>query len=261
MKYFPMMLTAFTVLRAGVILATKDEQKHVQEVRGVESRLADSHQLIQVLVSANSKVLDQFNAFSHTLAQAYVSGEGFIQMDIYRILDALSFAAEKHRFQYRKDRDQTPYIIHPMGVANNLMEIGRIRDPEIIIAALLHDTVEDTQTTFEEIERAFGARVAMFVKEVTDDKSLPKHVRKQLQIESASKKSAGAAQIKLADKLYNLTDLLKTRPLDWDDARVEAYFGWSKSVVDSLPWVNSSLKQAVDRVIKEYWQAKETVDE
>lgn len=111
-----------------------------------------------------------------------------------------------------------------LGVANILVQEGNIHDPVVIIAALLHDTVEDTDTTFEEIETQFGTEVRNIVRELTDDKSLPKVERKRLQIENASKCSHKAKLIKLADKLYNLRDLQKAIPVGWSEDRVKEYF-------------------------------------
>ena len=224
----------------------------VLPIKNIESQLDACRILVQELTHSNEKVINQLDVFAQTLKRAYLSGEGFIHKDIYNIIDAIIFSTGKHRFQTRKDPDQTPYIIHPIGVANILMTTGKIRDPDIIIGALLHDTLEDTQTTFEEIEQRFGIRAANFIREVTDDKSLPKETRKHLQVEHAPEKSAGAAQIKLADKLYNLSDLTKAPPRDWEIERIDAYFQWAQSVVNRLPWVNAPLKQAVDKVIQAY---------
>lgn len=192
----------------------------------------------------------QYETFEKKVLELYTDE------DIQRIFDSLFFSVEKHRFQTRKDQRRTPYIIHPLGVANYLLNIGKVRDPDIIIAALLHDTVEDTDTTFEEIQLFFGSQVENYVREVTDDKSLPKASRKQLQIENAPHKSEGAVLIKLADKLYNLTDLSTEPPVDWDKERIDAYFKWAQAVVDQLPLVNIPLKRAVDKIIEEYWQNK-----
>jgi (p)ppGpp synthase/HD superfamily hydrolase len=169
--------------------------------------------------------------------------------DAARILDAVAFSAEKHQSQKRKNLEQTPYIIHPIGVSYNLVTLGQVRDAKVLIGALLHDTVEDTQATFEEIQARFGTQVEEYVREVTDDKSLPKEERKRLQIDNAHHKSPGAALIKLSDKLYNLSDLSLNPPADWSQERIDQYFLWAKEVVDHLPKVNTALKQAVDQVI------------
>lgn len=110
------------------------------------------------------------------------------------------------------------------GVANILTQEGDVHDPVVIVAAILHDTVEDTDTTIEEIEREFGPEVRLVVSEVTDDKTLPKEERKRLQIEHSSHISHEAKQVKLADKIYNLRDLQKSIPIGWTSKRVEEYF-------------------------------------
>ncbi|XP_046432492.1 guanosine-3',5'-bis(diphosphate) 3'-pyrophosphohydrolase MESH1 isoform X1 [Neodiprion fabricii] len=140
------------------------------------------------------------------------------------VLKCANFAAEKHSNQRRKDAAETPYINHPLGVANILANEGSVYDPIVILAALLHDTVEDTETSFEEIEKEFGETVRKVVAEVTDDKSLPKAERKRLQIENATSRSDRAKLVTLADKIYNLRDIQKSPPLGWSDIRVREYF-------------------------------------
>ncbi|CAK9795483.1 Guanosine-3',5'-bis(diphosphate) 3'-pyrophosphohydrolase MESH1 [Anthophora quadrimaculata] len=167
---------------------------------------------------------------------------------ISTIIKCVNFAAIKHKDQRRKDEEETPYINHPIGVANILIQEGQIYDPATIVAALLHDTVEDTETTFEEIENIFGTEVCNIVKEVTDDKSLPKLQRKKLQIENASKKSHKAKLITLADKLYNLRDLQRTIPIGWSQDMVKDYFKWSKAVIDRCRRTNFNLERELDLI-------------
>ncbi|XP_071864255.1 metazoan SpoT homolog-1 [Bombus fervidus] len=164
------------------------------------------------------------------------------------VIKCANFAAIKHKDQRRKDENETPYINHPIGVANILVQEGNIHDPVVIIAALLHDTVEDTDTTFEEIETQFGTEVRNIVKELTDDKSLPKVERKRLQIENAPKCSHKAKLIKLADKLYNLRDLQKAIPVGWSEDRVKEYFKWAKAVVDGCRRTNFNLERELDLI-------------
>jgi guanosine-3',5'-bis(diphosphate) 3'-pyrophosphohydrolase len=171
-----------------------------------------------------------------------------------QIQEALIFSAQKHQHQTRRNR-KTPYIVHPIGVACQLLETGNVRDPEVLIAALLHDTVEDTHTTLDEIRAIFGEQVASFVAEVSDDKSLPKARRKELQIEKAPYKTHGAAQIKLADALCNLIDLTEEPPFNWSQTRKENYCRWAQSVTNSLPKVNLPLKQKVDEAISRFWES------
>ncbi|XP_053721367.1 guanosine-3',5'-bis(diphosphate) 3'-pyrophosphohydrolase MESH1 [Synchiropus splendidus] len=158
------------------------------------------------------------------------------------LLEAVNFAAEKHRNQRRKDPEATPYVNHPIGVALILSSAG-ITDIEVLQAALLHDTVEDTDTTLAEIEAKFGPVVAGIVQEVTDDKSLPKQERKRLQVEHAPHCSHQAKLVKLADKLYNLRDLNRSTPVGWTAERVHEYFVWAWEVVKGLRGTNPVLEE------------------
>ncbi|XP_046850828.1 guanosine-3',5'-bis(diphosphate) 3'-pyrophosphohydrolase MESH1-like, partial [Xenia sp. Carnegie-2017] len=147
---------------------------------------------------------------------------------------------------------QTPYINHPIGVAYILWKEGDVTDIVVLQAAILHDTVEDTDTTFEEIERIFGTEVMNLVKEVTDDKSLPKQERKRLQVEHASASSSKAKLVKLADKLYNLRDLEKATPIEWTEQRVQEYFHWSRRVFQGLKGTNQKLDQELERILNRH---------
>ncbi len=154
---------------------------------------------------------------------------------------ALSFAAHKHAQQKRKGRSEIPYLNHCIRVADYLAQVACIDDAEILAAALLHDTIEDTDTAVEELEQEFGPMVAAMVMEVTDDKQLPKQRRKQLQVDRAPHKSYGAAQIKLADKLANVIDVVDDPPPDWSLERRIEYLDWTERVVSSLPQANPAL--------------------
>lgn len=147
------------------------------------------------------------------------------------ILKAAQFAAEKHRNQRRKDVDASPYINHPLGLASVLAVEGGVENPETICAALLHDTIEDTDTTVEELSALFGDRITGIVLEVTDDKSLDKAVRKEEQIRHAPHISPEAKLVKLADKICNLRDILASPPADWSAGRKSDYFDWANRVV------------------------------
>jgi (p)ppGpp synthase/HD superfamily hydrolase len=137
---------------------------------------------------------------------------------------------------------------------NHLLEVAELvagssegTDTNLIQAALLHDTVEDTATTMDEIRERFGDDVASLVAEVTDDKSLPKATRKALQVRNAPHKTERAARIKLADKISNLRAILATPPTDWSVERQREYFEWARQVVEGLPAPNASLKAEFDR--------------
>ena len=166
--------------------------------------------------------------------------------DSARVLSAASFAAERHLHQRRKDADASPYINHPLAVASILADEGGVADVELLMAALLHDTVEDTTTSPEEICEAFGKIVQELVREVTDDKSLPKHQRKQLQVELAPKKSRRAKQLKIADKICNIRDINHSSPVNWDRDRKLQYLEWSTRVVDGCRGINSALESIFD---------------
>src|SRR5262245_49817150 len=123
------------------------------------------------------------------------------------VIRAIEFAAQKHRMQRRKDSDASPYINHPIALMHVLCIDGGISDTLILAAAALHDTIEDTETTEEEVRITFGDEIAEIVVEMTDDKSLPKGERKRLQVEHAHLKSREGALVKLADKICNLRDV------------------------------------------------------
>ncbi|MGQ0545950.1 MAG: HD domain-containing protein [Betaproteobacteria bacterium] len=166
------------------------------------------------------------------------------------LLEALAFAAHKHRDQRRKDAGASPYINHPIALADVLVNEGGVTDVEVICAALLHDTVEDTDTTHEELANAFGSRIARIVAEVTDDKALAKDERKRLQVEHAPSLSHEAKLVKLADKICNLRDVAERPPAKWDRARQREYFDWAKRVIDGLRGAHPRLEGAFDQVYK-----------
>jgi|SRR5579883_175380 len=166
------------------------------------------------------------------------------------LVSAAAFAAHKHRDQRRKDHRASPYINHPIAVAEVLSGSGGIVDPIVIAAALLHDTLEDTETTIAELRRHFGTDVASIVEEVTDDKSLPKARRKALQIEHAAHLSERAKLVKLADKICNVGDVLENAPKDWSLERRREYLDWAKAVVDQIRGTHAELERIFDRLYK-----------
>lgn len=168
-----------------------------------------------------------------------------------KYIEAASFAARKHVGQRRKGNDAAPYINHPLEVANLLANVGKVEDYDVLIAALLHDTIEDTETTKEEITEKFGATVCGYVLEVTDDKSLPKQERKQLQIEHAPHLSTGAKQVKLADKISNIRDITENPPADWDASRRREYVEWGEKVVAGLRGANEHLEKYFDELVNQ----------
>jgi guanosine-3',5'-bis(diphosphate) 3'-pyrophosphohydrolase len=162
------------------------------------------------------------------------------------LIDALSFAAERHRGQRRKDRVASPYINHPIALMRVLILEAGIADPLVLCAALLHDTVEDTGTTAEEIAARFGPEICAVVLEVTDDKRLSKAERKRFQVEHARQVSTPARLVKLADKICNLRDVADSPPVDWDLARCQAYFDWAQEVIGQMRGTHERLEAIFD---------------
>jgi len=165
------------------------------------------------------------------------------------LAQAISFAAKKHKTQKRKGADGEPYINHPLEVLNLLTNVGNVEDYDILIAAVLHDTIEDTETTKEEITKLFGSDVCKMVLELTDDKSLPKAERKQLQIEHAPHLSAGAKQIKLCDKISNIRDIMENPPHGWSKERQIEYVEWGEKVIAGLCGANENLESCFDELV------------
>lgn len=166
------------------------------------------------------------------------------------VLKAVAFAAGKHRDQRRKDAEAAPYINHPIALAQVLWTEGQVRDPTVIAAALLHDTIEDTDTTLEELKGAFGQEIAEVVEEVTDVKWLKKRSRKKLQVARASRASQRAKLVKLADKICNLRDIIASPPAGWSLSRQREYFDWAKTVIDQVRGTNARLERKFDQLYR-----------
>jgi guanosine-3',5'-bis(diphosphate) 3'-pyrophosphohydrolase len=172
----------------------------------------------------------------------------FTADDISLMLKALKFAAHKHRHQRRKNGLASPYINHLIAVSEILWEIGEVRDLNTMVAAMLHDTIEDTDTPPEELERIFGEKICSIVNEVTDDKSLPKQVRKRLQVEHAGNASLEARHVKLADKIANVQDIMDAPPVNWSLKRRWEYIDWAEEVINEMRGSNEKLEQYFDDV-------------
>lgn len=171
--------------------------------------------------------------------------------DTARLLMALHFSAEKHRHQRRKDSLASPYINHPIEVATVLATVGSVSDLTTLVAAILHDTIEDTATSGEELERHFGPEVRQLVEEMTDDKKLARAERKRLQIVHARAASHRAKLIKLGDKICNVRDINHSPPAGWSLQRRREYLDWTEEVVAGCRGANISLEQRFDAVLAE----------
>lgn len=169
--------------------------------------------------------------------------------DTKKLLRAITYGAEKHQGQTRYDAEKTPYIIHPLQVCDNLWEIGEIRNLNILIAAILHDTLEDTSATEEEIQRYFGARVCETIKEVTNDPNLGSEENKQRQIDHAPLMTQDARLVKLADRLANIVDLNTSPPSSWSPEKVNGYSAWGQKLLISLKGTNAPLEKALQKEI------------
>ncbi len=174
-----------------------------------------------------------------------------------RFLKALRWAADLHRLQRRKGPPEAvpgkcpravPYINHPIAVSALLAEVGGVVDEDVLIAGLLHDVIEDTVATEQDVLEQFGARIHRIVMEVTDDRSLPQDKRKALQIEKAGTLSDEAKLVKLADKIHNCQDLHHAPPVGWSEERIAEYQEWSRSVVAPMRGVSPALEAEFDRV-------------
>lgn len=169
--------------------------------------------------------------------------------DLPNLIEAIHFAAKKHQNQKRKGADSEPYINHPLEVLNLLVKVGGVTDSKTLTAAVLHDTVEDTGVTKEEIAEKFGQEISEMVMELTDDKSLPKAVRKEKQVEHAPDLSHAAKQIKICDKISNIRDVLENPPDGWSDERRREYINWGERVVAGLRGANQDLENHFDGLV------------
>jgi guanosine-3',5'-bis(diphosphate) 3'-pyrophosphohydrolase len=166
------------------------------------------------------------------------------------LLRAIEFAAEKHRDQRRKGVDAPPYINHPIGVASLIANIGGVQDLTVLVAAVLHDTIEDTCTSSEELEKRFGVQVRDIVLEVTDNKCLPKLQRKRLQVEHSPHLSRSAKLIKLADKISNIKEVTENPPAGWSVERRREYLEWAEKVVAGCRGTSRALESHFDKTMK-----------
>ena len=166
------------------------------------------------------------------------------------VSEAANLAARRHNGMARKGRGNEPYINHLAEVANILAEVTDGADAELVAAGWLHDTIEDTGTTREELAEKFGARVAALVVEVTDDMSLPKSTRRERQIKDAPHKSPGAKLIKIADKISNARARIHATPSAEERADLTDYVDWAEKVVAGCRGSNARLDRMFDDTVK-----------
>ena len=166
--------------------------------------------------------------------------------DVVKLSQAADYAARRHSAQRRKGDLAEPYVNHVAEVAAMLAEATDGADPVLVMGGLLHDTLEDTDATYDDLARRFGPEVAELVQEVSDDKSLPQHVRKRLQVEETPSKSRRAKLLKIADKTSNLRGLVHSPPMGWTEERLRDYVDWAGQVVRSCRGLNAKLEAQFD---------------
>lgn len=174
------------------------------------------------------------------------------RFNLLRLLEAAALAARFHEGQYRKDSAHTPYIVHPLIVCRNAWTEGQIRSINVLVAALLHDTLEDTNVTPEELSQRFGERVLATVEELSNDPSLTTEQNKQRQIDHAPSMSLDAQIVKLADRLANIRDLAAEPPVQWTQDKVDGYFAWAEKLLYALHGSNPGLEWALEQELKKH---------
>jgi len=171
--------------------------------------------------------------------------------DLQQFLRAAAFAARKHQHQRRKDAQASPYINHPLEVAAILAGEGGVTDALTLVGAVLHDTLEDTETTPEELVAAFGPAIRDLVQEVTDDKQLLKAERKARQATTAAHLSDRAKLIRIADKIANVRDVTHHPPAHWDLKRRLDYLDWTEAVVAGCRGLSPGLEACYEQTLRE----------
>lgn len=171
--------------------------------------------------------------------------------ELVEVCQALDYAAQKHAAQRRKGVAQEPYINHLAEVALLLAEATGGKDANLVVAGLLHDCIEDQGVKYEELAARFGADVADLVRDVTDDKSLPKAERKRLQVVETPHKPDRAKMLKLADKTANLRSMKSSPPKDWDEQRRRDYFAWALAVAEGCGEVSAFLRAKFDEAYRD----------
>jgi (p)ppGpp synthase/HD superfamily hydrolase len=220
-----------------------------QTEQGIEKDIQQCRNELEEYFLAYPSVQQMFDETVFQWHRYFIENEG--NFSLKTLLNAISFAKHKHQGQSRKDAPATPYIIHPIGVARLLWEVGGIRDEQVLIAALLHDTLEDTNTTPEEIENFYGKRVRLTVEELTNDPHLSIEENKKRQVEKAPHLSIDAKVIKLADRLYNVRDLRIATP-NWTKAKLRSYVEWAQKLLDALRGINQGLEHALEEEMQKH---------
>lgn len=231
------------------LAAQSSFKEHFNTEHNIQVEVKNCRDFLQKVAPKHPAILELFDAASQQWLERFEATEG--AFNVHKLLEAVIFAAIKHEGQFRKDPNQTPYIIHPIGVAHVLWENG-IYDEQTLVTALLHDTLEDTSTTAEEIEFLFGRTVLTAVQELTNDPNLSSQENKQRQIDHAPEMGKQARLVKLADRFYNLNDLLHSTPLNWSREQIDIYFDWGKKLHKALSGTHPVLERSLAGIIRLY---------
>ncbi len=215
-------------------------------INRINQHISEMRTFLQEETQNNTDVLIEFDNLSKMLKNAYLANNAMNEGDIHIVLEAVGFAAEKFKGQ---TKNQAPYVLYPIRVAEHLITIGSVFERDILVASLLHETTVDAKTSYQDIRKVFGNIVEGYVKELADGSSLPSAERKNLQIVNAPQKSKAAAQISLAEKYEDLKTLKTNPPSGWDQKQIDEYFAWSQAIIEKLPNSNDSLKKAVKDLI------------
>lgn len=244
-------ITIFSILfLTSEIQATTSDmcsRENYEQVMNNDQQVQNCRAILAGYASNDASVLEQFDQFADGLQKYYIEKDAIHHLQ--PILKAVAFAAEKHVGQFRQNAAHTPYIIHPIGVAKSLWHEANVRSTNVLVAALLHDTLEDTATTAEEIEQHFGPRIRYTVEELTDPSELSKQERLQRQVDHAPLMSLNAQLVKLADRLYNIRDMRVT-PVGWSEEKVNNYREWGTKLLQALQGTNEQLEKALEEEIQ-----------
>ncbi len=208
--------------------------------------LAYTRDMLATYTEDNTSVLEMYYAIADQWETYHSEHENFPLNDL---LAAVQYATIHHNGQYRKDAAHTPYIIHPIGVCRLLWEIGEIRSRNVLTAAILHDTLEDTDATEEEIEQLFGSRVLYTVQELTNDPNLSSDDNKQRQVDHAPHMSLDGQLAKLSDRLYNIQDLKDSPPPSWTQDDIDRYYSWGEKLLHALTGANTALEAELKELL------------
>lgn len=224
-----------------------------EESKTQNIQITEVESWLEKWAKSNKEVMDAYSKFQAAVEKG-VKEHQLNQADVEKIQKAVSYAAEKHAKQFRNNGRETPYVVHPIGVAEYVIRIGHVYDVDIIVGALLHDVMDETGANYEEIGAYFGMDVVQYVQEMTVDSSLSVKEQQKQQIIQAPNQSKGATVIKLADKLHNMHTLMKDPSKGWTQDRLDHHFQWVQAVVNNLPKVSDPLQKEVQNTIASYWK-------